>query len=167
DQHARALADDLVRGARAAELLRDDRRLQGVGRLLRAAVPARDVPVEVALFGRLQTERGRPVVAGDRPGVRRHPVAVRLARRIVRAPVLLQEPPDFGSERLVLRAVLEIHRAIAYQLIARSDKRWRRILEILRARRARGRAQRAGEWAPSGFARRTRGQGPLVTYSVR
>src|SRR5439155_22536612 len=28
------------------------------------------------------------------------------------------------------------------------------------AREARGRAKRAGEWAPSGFARRARGQGP-------
>ncbi len=31
------------------------------------------------------------------------------------------------------------------------------------AREARGRATRAGEWAPSGFARRARGQGPLVS----
>ena len=31
------------------------------------------------------------------------------------------------------------------------------------ARNARGRAKRAGEWAPSGFARRARGQGPLVS----
>src|SRR5439155_6964581 len=34
------------------------------------------------------------------------------------------------------------------------------------AREARGRAGRAGEWAPSGSARRARGQGPLVIQTA-
>src|SRR5205823_10826795 len=57
--HARPLAHHLVGGARAAELLAADGRLQRVGRLPAAAVAPRDVAVAVAALDRLQAKRGR------------------------------------------------------------------------------------------------------------
>src|SRR5262249_9663067 len=57
DEHARSLPHDLVRGARAPELLGDDRRLQRIRRLLRPPVTPRDVAIEVSPLDRLQAER--------------------------------------------------------------------------------------------------------------
>src|SRR5205085_9267538 len=83
-EHARALAHDLVRGARTPELLGDDRRLERVGRLLGAAVAARNVAVEVAALDRLQPERGRAIVDDDAARHRGGTIRIRLAGRVLR-----------------------------------------------------------------------------------
>ena len=64
-EHARPLPDHLAGRLGAAELLGDDRRLQRIGRLLAAAVAARDVAVEVAALDRLEAERGGAFVGAD------------------------------------------------------------------------------------------------------
>ena len=104
------LADDLARRLGAAELLADDRALQGVGRLLAAAVAARDVPVQVAAFDGGQAKPGGALVgANDAAHQGRLSLGRRIAGAVLVRPVLLQEVPDLLAELLVLGAVAQIH----------------------------------------------------------
>src|SRR5581483_735509 len=171
DEHARPLAHDLVRCVRAAELLADDRGLQRIRRLLRAAVPPRDVTVEIAALDRLETERGHAFVGDAAPDVRRGGLRRRLSRGILGGPVLAQEAANFGAELLVFGAVREIHswalpgsgRSIAYQVPGAADKR--RVSRGARSRRtgrspstrsADRRGRRRGCAAPRGRGRAAR-----------
>src|SRR5438034_2798160 len=118
-EHARPLADHLVGSAGAAELLGDDGRLEGVGRLLAAAVAPGDVAVEVAALDRLQAERGRSLVQGDRPREGGHAVRVGLAGGVLAAPVLGEKAAHLGAEVLVLGAVLEVHGRVLPDAVGR------------------------------------------------
>src|SRR5262249_23137130 len=109
-EHARSLPHDLERRPRTLELLGDDRRLQRIGRLLRAAVATRHVPGEVAMLDRRLAERGRAVVGANRRA--RHggdAVGLRSGGGVLGGPVGREEAAHPLAVSFVLCAVAEVH----------------------------------------------------------
>ena len=96
--------------SRPAELLGDDGRLERIGRLLRAAVLPRHVPVEVAaLDGGAAERRGAFVGADLRAGHGGNAVEVGAGRGVLGGPVAGEEGADLLAEPLVFGTVAEIH----------------------------------------------------------
>src|SRR5207249_10764691 len=106
-EHARPLAHDLVGRTGATELIGDDRRLERIGGLLRAAVAPRHVAVEVAALDRQQAERGGARVGPDVRAGQVGEAGGSLAPRL--PPVLDEESAPLGAEAFVLSAVAEVH----------------------------------------------------------
>src|SRR5262249_8977268 len=116
DEHARPLPHHLAGGLRAAQLLGDDRRLERVGRLLRATVAPGDVAVEGSAVDRLPAER-RPARVGAGPSG--EGVEVGLARGVLRLPVLGEEAAHLGAERFVFGAVAQVHALVPTRFAVR------------------------------------------------